>query len=126
MIKHTRPPTINDVAALAGTSKRTVSRVINRSDKVNEATREKVQKIIEQLNYAPNRQARGLAASRSYLIGLIYDLPTLFSSDIQKGILSVSGDAGNELVVHACHFESDQMIDEVTRFVNRAKLDGPD
>lgn len=124
MIKNSKPPTINDVAALAGTSKRTVSRVINRSDKVNEATRERVQKIIDELNYSPNRQARGLAASRSYLIGLIYDLPTLFISDIQKGILSVCGDAGYELVVHACNFEEDVMIDEVTRFVSRAKLDG--
>ncbi len=124
MIKHNKTPTINDVAALAGTSKRTVSRVINNSEKVNDATRARVQEIIKQLNYAPNRQARGLAASKSYLIGLIYDLPTLFISDIQKGILSVCGDAGYELVVHACHFDSDQMIDEVTRFVSRAKLDG--
>lgn len=124
MIKQNKTPTINDVAALAGTSKRTVSRVINRSDKVNEETRARVLEVIKQLNYAPNRQARGLAASKSYLIGLIYDLPTLFISDIQKGILSVCGDAGYELVVHACHFDSDQMIDEVTRFVSRAKLDG--
>ena len=72
MIKNSKPPTINDVAALAGTSKRTVSRVINNSDKVNEATRERVQKVIDELNYSPNRQARGLAASRSYLIGLIF------------------------------------------------------
>ena len=124
MIQQKKTPTINDVAALAGTSKRTVSRVINNSEKVNDATRARVQEIIKQLNYAPNRQARGLAASKSYLIGLIYDLPTLFISDIQKGILSVCGDAGYELVVHACHFDSDQMIDEVTRFVSRAKLDG--
>ena len=124
MIKHAKPPTINDVAALAGTSKRTVSRVLNRSSKVNEATRARVQEVIEQLNYAPNRQARGLAARRSYLLGLIYDAPTLFINDIQKGILSVSGDAGYELVVHACHVESDQMIDNVMRFVVQAKLDG--
>ena len=124
MIKHNRPPTINDVAALAGTSKRTVSRVLNRSSKVNEATRVKVQEVIEKLNYSPNRQARGLAARRSYLLGLIYDAPTLFINDIQKGILSVSGDAGYELVVHACHVESDQMIDNVMRFVGQAKLDG--
>lgn len=124
MIKHNKPPTINDVAALAGTSKRTVSRVLNRSSKVNEATRTRVQEVIDQLNYAPNRQARGLAARRSFLLGLIYDAPTLFINDIQKGILSISGDAGYELVVHACHVESDQMIDNVMQFVVQAKLDG--
>jgi len=117
-------PTINDVAELSGVSKRTVSRVINRSEKVNEATRTRVQEVIDQLNYAPNRQARGLAASRSYLIGLIYDVPTLFIADIQKGILNVCDDAGYELVVHACHIESDSLIEDVTRFVSRANLDG--
>ena len=124
MIKSNKLPTINDVAAMAGTSKRTVSRVINRSPKVNEATRVRVQQIIDQLNYAPNRQARGLASSRSYLLGLIYDVPTLFINDIQKGILSVCSDAGYELVVHACHIESDQLVDDVMRFVSQAKLDG--
>ena len=124
MIERGRQPTINDVADLAGVSKRTVSRVINRSSSVNEATRTKVQAVIEQLNFTPNRQARGLAASRSFLIGLIYDVPTLFINDVQKGILSVCGDAGYELVVHACHIESDHLIDDVTRFVDRARLDG--
>jgi len=124
VIKNNKPPTINDVAAMAGTSKRTVSRVINRSPKVNEATRARVQQVIDKLNFAPNRQARGLASSRSYLLGLIYDVPTLFINDIQKGILSISGDAGYELVVHACQFESDHLIDDVMRFVSQAKLDG--
>ena len=124
MIVIDRTPTINDVAALAGVSKRTVSRVINDSMEVNEATRAKVQHVIDQLNYAPNRQARGLAASRSYLLGLVYDVPTLFISEIQKGILSVCDNAGYELVVHACHFESERLVENITRFVNRAHLDG--
>ena len=105
MNDRSKVPTINDVAEMAGVSKRTVSRVINRSDKVNEETRTKVQAIIEQLQFTPNRQARGLAARRSFLIGLVYDVPTLFINNVQKGILSVCGDAGYELVVHACHIE---------------------
>jgi len=117
-------PTINDVADLAGVSKRTVSRVINKSDKVNEATRARVQEVIRELNFAPNRQARGLAASRSYLLGLIYDVPTLFINDIQKGMLTVCEDTGYEVVVHACHIESGGLIEDVTRFINRAHLDG--
>ena len=124
MLERGKPPTINSVAELAGVSKRTVSRVINLSPKVNEVTRARVWQVIEQLNFTPNRQARGLAASRSFLIGLIYDVPTLFINEIQKGILSVCGDAGYELVVHACHIESDRLIDDVTRFVSRAKVDG--
>ena len=124
MSSNNKLPTINDVAELSGVSKRTVSRVINNSSKVNEATRTRVQEVIAKLNYAPNRQARGLAASRSYLIGLVYDVPTLFIADIQKGILNICDDAGYELVVHACHIENDRLVEDITRFVNRANLDG--
>lgn len=124
MDKKGKPPTINDVADAAGVSKRTVSRVINKSSKVNEATRARVEEIIRKLNFAPNRQARGLAASRSYLLGLIYDVPTLFINDIQKGMLNVCEDAGYEVVVHACHIESEQLTDDVMRFMRRAHLDG--
>jgi LacI family transcriptional regulator len=117
-------PTINDVADLAGVSKRTVTRVLNRSSKVSEATRAKIEKIIEELNYAPSRQARGLAVSRSFLIGLVYDVPTLFINDIQKGILGIIEDEGYELVVHACDYPDERLVNNVVRFVNRAHLDG--
>lgn len=124
MNEERKKPTINDVAELAGVSKRTVSRVLNGSPKVNEATRTRIQEVIEKLNFAPNRQARGLAASRSFLLGLIYDVPTLFINDIQKGMISVCEEAGYEVVVHACHIESDRLVDDVVRFVQRAHLDG--
>ncbi len=124
MQQRNRPPTINDVAELAGVSKRTVSRVINHSLNVNKSTRANIEAAIEQLQFTPNRQARGLAASRSFSIGLVYDVPTLFINNIQKGILSVCSDAGYELVVHACHIESDQLTDDVSRFVDNVNLDG--
>jgi LacI family transcriptional regulator len=124
VIQGNKPPTINDVAQMAGVSKRTVSRVINDSTKVNERTRARVKEVIRVLSYTPSLQARGLAARRSYLLGLIYDVPTLFINEIQKGILSVCGDAGYELVVHACHIDSSRLIEDVTRFVSRAKVDG--
>lgn len=124
MTRSNRIPTINDVAEAAGVSKRTVSRVINNSDKVNAKTRANVQAIIRQLDFQPNRQARGLAARRSYLLGLVYDVPTLFIADIQKGILNICGDSGFELVVHACHIESDRLVEDVLQFVGRTKVDG--
>ncbi len=124
MNENKKLPTINDVAELAGVSKRTVSRVLNKSTKVNEATRTRILEVIKELNFAPNRQARGLAGNRSFLLGLIYDVPTLFINDIQKGMLTVCEGSGYEVVVHACHIESDELIDDVTRFVNRAHLDG--
>jgi len=117
--------TINDVARLAGVSKRTVSRVLNNSSKVNAKTRDKILAIIADLDYTPNSQARGLAARRSYMIGLVYDDPNaLFIHAIQRGILSVCTLAGYELVVHPCDHESAGITEKVNRFVSRSKIDG--
>jgi LacI family transcriptional regulator len=58
-------PTINDVARLAGVSKKTVSRVINNSPLLNDATRAKVEQVIAELGYVPDPQARALALRRS-------------------------------------------------------------
>src|SRR3546814_13656529 len=63
-----KQPTINDVAALAGVSKKTVSRVINRSEFLTDKTRAAVEKAIERLGLVPNPQARDLAFRRSFLI----------------------------------------------------------
>ena len=68
-------PTINDIARLAGVSKKTVSRVINRSPLLNEDTRRRVDDIIRATGYVPNPQARALALRRNFLIGLVHDNP---------------------------------------------------
>lgn len=57
-------PTIYDVAAHAEVSTSTVSRVLNRSDKVSPDTRERVEKAIESLDYRPNQVAQRLGLSR--------------------------------------------------------------
>ena len=124
MNKAKRIPTINDVAAAAGVSKRTVSRVVNQPDQVNIKTREHVAKFIKKMGFAPDRLARGLASRRSYLIGLVYDVPTLHIADIQKGIGEVCYESGFELVVHACHFKNENLVNEVLAFATRSRVDG--
>jgi LacI family transcriptional regulator len=117
-------PTINDVADKAGVSKRTVSRVLNKSDKVNAETRLRVQQVIDEMKFTPSSQARGLAARRSYLLGLIYDIPTLFTNEVQKGVFNVSALEGYDIVVHPCESDSPKLVDDVRRFVRRSKVDG--
>ena len=120
-----QPSTISDIARLSGVSKRTVSRVINNSPKVRQATREKVQSVIEEMGYRPNVQARGLAARRSYLLGMIYDnRDPLFSDEAQRGVLSVCHEAGYELVIHPCDRSSATLTSEALGFVDRSNLDG--
>lgn len=72
--------TIKDVAAEAGVSYQTVSRVINNHASVSAKTRQKVQQAIEALNFRPNLAARSLPRRRSFIIGLIipYEAAYLF------------------------------------------------
>ncbi|NLE43936.1 MAG: LacI family transcriptional regulator [Chloroflexi bacterium] len=63
--------TLHDVAALAGVSYQTVSRVINRHPNVAEKTRAQVLDAIRQLDYRPNQAAKVLATGRSYMLQLI-------------------------------------------------------
>lgn len=117
--------TINDVAKLAGVSKRTVSRVINRSPLVGENTLKKVEQIIKEVNFSPDKQARGLASSRSYLLGLIYDnLNSLSNVQVQQGALSICAELGYELVVHPCKPKESNFIEECVNSIARSKLDG--
>ncbi len=70
--------TIKEIAKLAGVSRSTVSRVINNDPNVNHRTREKVQSIIDELDYQPNPVARSLMGGRSRVIGLV--IPMVFSN----------------------------------------------
>lgn len=68
-------PTIKDVAERAGVSVTTVSRVLNNRGYISEATRKKVYKAMEELDYQPNEVARSLFRKKSDIIGLI--VPTV-------------------------------------------------
>jgi len=76
-----RPPTQEDVAALAGVSRSTVSLVLNnRTDRpipISEETRRKVWEAAEKLGYQPNAMARSLRSGQSYSIGVL--VPNVFN-----------------------------------------------
>lgn len=73
---NSRQATLHDVARLAQVSHQTVSRVINHSPNVAEATRERVEQAIAQLNYRPNRAARCLITGKSLTLQIIEFEPT--------------------------------------------------
>jgi len=99
----TQSATIRDVAARAGVSPMTVSRVINRESTVKEETRALVEKAISDLNYAPNPAARSLAGSAPFRIGLLYDNPsTGYLSEFLVGALDESSRTGAQVVIEKC------------------------
>lgn len=66
--------TISDVAKAAGVSKTLVSFVLNGRSDVGEATKQRVQAVIEELGYRPSRQARLLVQRRTGIVGLVLEV----------------------------------------------------
>jgi LacI family transcriptional regulator len=92
--------TIADVALRAGVSISTVSRVVNASAPVDEATAEKVREAIEHLGYIPQTAARNLAKRTTNTIGLL--LPSIgedFFSLMMRGIEQEAAAAGYDLLI---------------------------
>ena len=117
--------TINDIARLAGVSKKTVSRVINRSALLNADTRQSIEAIIRETGYVPNPQARALALRRNFLIGLVHDNPNAqMVLGVQQGILSVLKGTEYELIVHPVDRGSTTMVADIRRFVERQRPHG--
>src|SRR4051812_7452774 len=78
---------IRDVAAQAGVSPATVSRVFTRPDTVAEDTRRRVIAVADELSYAPNHVARSLARGRTGSIGVVVnDIANSFSAVITKAV----------------------------------------
>ena len=120
-----RRPTINDVARLAGVSKKTVSRVINASPSVSEETRRQVTEVMAKLSYAPDPTARGLAMRHAFLVGMIYDNPNpQYVVSMQEGMLTALAGTEFELAVHRCDRNAERFLDDARRFVERQKLYG--
>ncbi len=124
-IQRRKKATINDVARLARVSKKTVSRVINKSPSVRAETRNSVNAIIERVGFRPDPQARGLAFRRSFLIGLIYDNPNAqYVVNMQMGALDALRGSGTELVVHPCDRHSERFIEDIRDFIELQRLAG--
>lgn len=74
---------INDIARLAGVSKATVSRVLN-NKKVTEELRVRVQRVLDETGYRPNRLAQELVSKKTNLVGII--VPTI-NSNVYSNII---------------------------------------
>lgn len=117
--------TIDDVAALAGVSMKTVSRVMNNEPNVRPATREKVTAAVAELDYRPNMSARSLAGNRSYLLGLLYGIPSAhYVLDIQEGVLDICRPQGYELLVHPCNHQDPDITQEIANLIRDKRIDG--
>lgn len=121
-------PTLDVVAAAAGVSKSTVSRVINGSSVVSAEARMRVEAAIAELGYAPNRAARSLARRRSdSLAVIVHESDTTLFSDpffgrIVRGISQALADTEIQLVLLLTQTEADYA--RIERYVRQGNPDG--
>ncbi|MDR1799189.1 MAG: LacI family transcriptional regulator, partial [Bifidobacteriaceae bacterium] len=90
--------TIRDVAKAAGVSPSTVSRVMNGSPQIPQATRERILDLAQRLSYRPNAFARTLRGQRSGIIGVLTDdNEGVFANAMLRGLERVVADQGYSL-----------------------------
>jgi DNA-binding LacI/PurR family transcriptional regulator len=95
-----RPPTILDVAAVAGVSKSVVSRVMRNDPAVSPARRQAVLFAATAIGYRPNAVARSLVQRRTFNVGVVVsDLHNVFFAEILDGIASAASVCGYKVLI---------------------------
>jgi LacI family transcriptional regulator len=111
--------TIKDIAKKAGVSITTVSRVVN--DKlggISQETRERVLKIVEEMNYQPNALARSLVTKQTLTLGLI--LPNIsnpFFPEMVRGVEDIANQNGYSVII--CN--TDDVEDKEKNYIHLLK-----
>ena len=118
-----RSITIKEVAAQAGVSVATISRVLNGKGPVRESTSRRVIETAEAMRYAPHGAARSLSMRRTNTVGLLLpDLHGEFFSEVMRGIDGEARRSGFHLLVSGFHSDQGEMT-AVLRAM-RGRVDG--
>ena len=110
------PITMADVAARAGVSKTTVSRVLNGKDDLDPATAARVRQVIEELGYVPSAGAVSLARGRTRVVGML--VPSLtwpWVGEVLQGVVDVVEDEGYGLLL----FSATRGEESIRRFASQ-------
>src|SRR5512135_1043364 len=119
-----RDVTVADIAREAGVSMMTVSRVINHKGDVSAATRQRVQEIIDRLNYRPSGIARGLATQHTGTLGLVVpDVSNPFFAEVVRGAEHIAYTEGYNIFL--CNTEEDPQRElAVVQSLEEKRVDG--
>ena len=93
--------TILDVAKAAGVSVSTVSRVLNNRFDVALETSQKVQQVIQEMEYTSSLAARGMRSHRTNVIGMVMpDIASLYCVEIMRGVNQVIARLDYDLIIY--------------------------
>ena len=117
--------TITDVARAVGTSKKTISRVLNNDPNVSDSMRQSVLAAIAELNYRPLTSARSLATNRSFMIGLLYDNRSpSYIMEVQAGVLEACEAQHYSMMVQPLVSTAADFVERVEDILSRQRPDG--
>jgi LacI family transcriptional regulator len=105
--------TMKDIAQRAEVSIKTVSRVVNGEGEISEATVRRVQEVIDELGYRPNRMARGLVTQRTNSIGLVVpNINNPFYPEVAEAIMSTARGSQYHMLLcsHENNYQEQQAI----------------
>ena len=112
-------PQIRDVAAVAGVSYQTVSRVLNNSPNVRPATRQLVMEAMERLRYRPNRAARALGLGRAGGITVVTANTILYGyASVLQGVEEAARLTGLTVGVRVVESEADVEVRNTAEYVS--------
>lgn len=115
--------TIKDVARETNLAISTISKYMN-GGSVRGKNRQLIEEAVQRLGYQPNKAARGLRSSRSYLVGLIMDgLDNQFFSPIASQITERLNERGYHVIV-CCHRDSAKKARQSVDFMLENQVDG--
>jgi LacI family transcriptional regulator len=115
---------IKDVAAHAGVSVATVSRVLNSNPSVTEETRDRVYAAMAALNYRPNAVARSLRTEATKTLGLIIgDILNPFFTELARAVEDEAREAGYTVIIGNADERADQQ-DHYVRTLLEQRVDG--
>lgn len=121
-------PNLEEVAARAGVSRATVSRVVNGLSTVDPQLRARVDKAVDELGYVPNQAARSLMTRRTNAVALLVSEPDVrvfsdpYFSGIVRGVSQEVNAAHLQLVLLMAQSAEDVL--RVERFLRAAPVDG--
>jgi LacI family transcriptional regulator len=117
-------PNLLDIAKRAGVAPITVSRVINNSGYVSQATRERVEVAVRELGYVPNTIARGLRSKRTHTLALVVtDITNPYFTSMARGVEDVAG-ASNYTVIYCNTDESEAKEEKYANMLAQRQVDG--
>ena len=117
--------TIRDVAAAAGVSTQTVSRVLNNRSDVAPETMHRVKEVIRQTGYAPNMLARGLTQGRSHVLGVVaYGLEYFGPSRIVSAIERQAAEMGYAILLTLVLEPETDSVNDILSNLSARQVDG--